>query len=152
MKNFVLCLIILLTNNISAQIKKEKNTVFISIIELLGNPNKFHNLNISFAGVFEYNDGHPRIYLSKDDKYYQNTKNGFLLEFDSKYFSNLSILSQYDGHYVEIIGFFNKDNQQYYFSGTIEDITDIRSRDDLIIELKYIEIEKRKEESKTKPK
>ncbi|MEZ0006844.1 hypothetical protein ABH942_002221 [Flavobacterium sp. 28YEA47A] len=149
MKNFIFCLI-LFAGNLSAQTKQE-NTAFVSIIELLANPTKFHNANIGFAGVFDYNEGQPLIYLSKDDKYYRNTKNGFILEFDPKYFSSISDLAIYDGNYVEVIGSFNKDLQQYYFSGTIEEITSFTSKDDLITELKYIEIEKRKEKSKTKP-
>lgn len=60
-------------------------------------------------------------------------------------------LLPFNVHNVSLIGYFGN-NKHYYCGGAIKKISYIESNDDLTIESKYLEIEKRKEESKTKPK
>ena len=148
MKNFLFLLLLLLSVNSFAQQKSEQPS-YISLVELLANPDKFNNKKVSLVGVFAYNENESVIYLSKDDKFYENTKNGFILKFSSENFRDLSKLSIYDGDYVTIIGCFNKNNKgslQYFFSGAIEQITAFESKDAAIIEEKHMKIREQREE------
>lgn len=62
MKNLLVIFFLLLTFTSFSQHKVE-NPLYISLIELLANPDKYHDKKISLVGVFSYNEGESVIYL-----------------------------------------------------------------------------------------
>lgn len=138
-----LTLILLACATLAAQ-QKVKNPIRQSMIALIANPEKFNNTRVATRGFLKFIEGEQiTIYLSKDDLYYNNMKNSFVLYFDEKILETQNF-SKINGHYVSIIGWF-KDTKDYYYSGAIKGITYIESSDDdASIENYRLELEERK--------
>lgn len=141
MKNLFLLFCFLTTINAFSQ-EKEKHPSFYSMITLIANPEKYDGKKVSIKGFLKYVKGEEiRLFFSRDDLYYDNMKNCFVLYLDKNEFKDFD-LSYYDGHYIDVVGYFS-DIKHYYYGGAIEKITDIRSLDDIKVEIKAMEIEER---------
>ncbi|WP_445721420.1 hypothetical protein [Flavobacterium sp.] len=140
-KSIIIFYFLIAINTFSQE--KELNSTRYSMISLIANPEKYDGKWVSTTGFLKYIEGEEiRLFLSKDDLYYDNMKNCFVLYLD-KSKVNENDLSYYNGHYVRLIGYFNNINH-YYYGGAIENISGIISRDDIKAEEKVIEIEQRK--------
>lgn len=122
--------------------EKELNSTRYSMISLIANPEKYDGKWVSTTGFLKYIEGEEiRLFLSKDDLYYNNMKNCFVLYLDKSKVNEKNI-SYFNGHYVRLIGYFSN-IEHYFYGGAIENISDIISIDDIKAEEKVIEIEQR---------
>lgn len=141
MKKTAIIFYLIITINSFSQ-EKELNSTRYSMISLIANPEKYDGKWVSTTGFLKYIEGEEiRLFLSKDDLYYDNMKNCFVLYLDKSKINEKKI-SYFNGHYVGLIGYFNN-IKHYFYGGAIENISDIISIDDRIIEEKVIEIEQR---------
>lgn len=138
MKNiFILSLILLFKLSSYSQ-----STISCSLIEVIANPKKFDNKQVSITGIFQFKNGDLGIlFFSKDDEKYSIFKNGLLIYLGDRLKDREKLL-RINGHTIEIIGDFSSEKKGFgdYFSGSISNITDIVSLEDALIEQKYIEI------------
>lgn len=112
-----------------------------SMIELIANPDKFHEKLIRISGVFKKDLESGIIFFTRDDLKYNITKNSFLVRFDNEILKEIDLIAL-DKQYVTIIGYFNKNLQGMgrFFSGSLYDIKAIINLEFQYIERQYINI------------
>jgi hypothetical protein len=112
---------------------------YVSILNLISNPDKYDKTLVSVIGVVDIErdgpDAGSTIYLSKDDYKYNITKNGLWIYPNYKTLkADYNELRKFNGKYVLIVGTFNKNSQGAWglFSGCIDDVTYINYQENLM--------------------
>ncbi|MBK7103801.1 MAG: hypothetical protein IPH62_00755 [Ignavibacteriae bacterium] len=110
----------------------------ISILQLLSNPEKYHNQIVTVSGFLHNKLEDSALYFSKDHADFGIIENSIWLEYSDSltvHYSNQgdltldsqSDIKRLDCRYVELRGRFNKNELGHFdvFPGTIENITEI---------------------------
>lgn len=95
----------------------------VTMIELISNPQKYHNKLVRVIGVGNLEFEGNAIYLNKEDLQYR-TKNRIWIELGERAIE-YSEAKEYNGKYVIVEGYFNKNNNGHFglFCGAIEDVS-----------------------------
>jgi len=93
----------------------------VSIIQLISNPEKYHNKKIIITGYLSLEFEGTAVYLHKDDFTHLITKNGLWFN------GSMTKYKKYEKKYVSIEGVFNKNHKGHMnlWQGTIEKINRI---------------------------
>ena len=111
----------------------------VSIIQLLSNPNKYHNQKIVVSGFLHYRFEDSALYFSKDHADHIINENAFWIDYSDSlklyYLKNgnsitgsLNEISILNSKYVSVKGTFNKNSFGHLgaFPGTIQNVFEIR--------------------------
>ena len=95
----------------------------VTMIELISNPQKYHNKLVRVIGVGNLEFEGDAIYLNKEDLQYR-TDNCIWIELGERSIE-YSEAKEYNGKYVIIEGYFNKNNTGHFgqFCGAIEKVS-----------------------------
>lgn len=103
----------------------KENPIYVSIINLIATPYKYHNQYVSFTGVGNIEFEGNKVYLSKEDWEYVNTKNAIALKVKNDFCVPLEEAKQLNGQYVFVEGRFNAEYKGHLSgcSGGLEDVS-----------------------------
>ncbi len=127
MKKNILLIIILLVTFGCKSVTEKSNAERISIIELIGNPKKYHKKKVEIQGYFTNENEGTAIYISKNDFQTAIFKNAVYLYYSQEAMQKFEIEPPFQG-YVTIVGIYNKDKKGSYnfFSGGFEEVISIQ--------------------------
>lgn len=96
-----------------------KDVPYVSLIQLIANPEKFHGKYVRVVGFVNLEFEGDAIYLHEDDYKYGLTKNGLWLTLSGE-----QDIRKFDRKYVLVQGTFNAKDQGHgdLFSGAVENI------------------------------
>ena len=119
--SFALLIILLrlFTNN-------DNKIYYISLINIIANPDQFNNKHIRVIGVSRIEFENNAIYISRESYDNYLSKNGLWIEFGENYpKENIQAFKKYNGQYVVVEGIYDMKNKGHMdaFSGAIKRIT-----------------------------
>lgn len=125
-RKFIITLLLFLLPYITGFGEVNRNTIDVSLINLIATPDKYDGKVIRVIGVSNIEFEGTAIFLSKEDFLNMVTKNALWMSFNEKAIDQSGKeLSKYNGKYVLVEGVFRKNHHGHMglFSGTIENIT-----------------------------
>lgn len=120
MRNIILVLSCMLAMNIVGQNQHKLNDVNVSNIEVIANPEKFHDKTVAVCGFFVlYDTGFGAIYLSEND--YKNglNKNALIVKISDDQAIKSGKVQEFDKNYISVTGDFQMYEKYNHYSGTI---------------------------------
>lgn len=99
----------------------------VSIFQLLSNPDYYHKKQVSITGISYIFFEEKAVYYSTDDYLYRILQNSLWLDI-TNIESNTIDFQSMNGHFVDIIGTFNKNKHGHMglYSGSIENIIEFK--------------------------
>lgn len=117
---------IIIWNSKSIYFVPDDEIQYISMVDLIANPDKYNGKLVQVEGVGSINFEDMAVYLSPYD-YEYGTRNSIWLEMDLDYYDDatFSEMVHCNGKYVIVEGIFNKDNTGHMsaYSGALEQIS-----------------------------
>lgn len=101
--------------------QESASPIFVSMVELLANPDKYHQKLVRIVGYVWIETEGAALYLHREDKINSLTKNAIQLSVSEKMLVNKKQIS---GHYVLVEGVFDSSDNGHMglYSGTLRSI------------------------------
>lgn len=134
-KIVLVCVTLILIASLCFAFKTVKHPVeFVSLMQLIVNPEKYHGKRVSVVGVSRNGFEVHKICFSKEHSQYGINKNCLWIVPDYEALkATPDELAEFNGKYVLMEGIFNKDNHGHLgmYSGALEKITRFDQREDV---------------------